>query len=86
MLIEEQKEELVKMNNDIINRKLEAAKKQIADMQRKINRPEKVEKQTVNTIPAGVPEHPPANKGSNEQSIPGFITGGPKTSKKMKEV
>lgn len=74
------------MNNDIINRKLEAAKKQIAAMQNKINKPERVERQTVNTIPAGVPEHPPEREGINEQTIPGFITGGPRINKKMKEV
>ena len=33
MLIEEQKGELVKMNKDIINRRLQAAKKQIESMQ-----------------------------------------------------
>ena len=37
MQIEEQKEELVKMNNDIINRKLNAAKEQIERLSKKIN-------------------------------------------------
>ena len=73
------------MNKDMINRKLEAAKKQISDMQKKVNTPVAVQKQTVNTVPAGVPETP-ADAKTNEQSVPGFITGGPRTSKKMKEV
>ena len=64
------------MSKDIIKRKLEAAKKVISDAQKK---------STVNTVPAGVPETP-QDKSINEGSVPGFITGGPKTSKKMKEV
>ena len=74
------------MNKDIINRRLEAAKKEISDMQKKVNRPEPVQKQTVNTVPAGVPETPPEAKDINAPSVPGVITGGPKQSKKMKEV
>lgn len=70
---------------DIINRKLEAAKAQIESLQKKVNVQPKLQKETVNTVPAGVPETPP-DKNMNEGSIPGFITGGPKTSKKMKEV
>ena len=86
MLIEEQKEELVKMNNDIINRKLEQARKQIDNLRKKVNQQPKEPKQTVNLVPAGVQEHPPVNKGISEQTIPGFVTGGPKINKKMKEV
>jgi hypothetical protein len=74
------------MNNDIINRKLNAAKEQIERLSKKVNQAPKEPKQTVNTIPAGVQEHPPVNKGINEQAIPGFITGGRKFDKKMKEV
>tara|TARA_R110001592_G_scaffold129544_1_gene342121 strand:- start:427 stop:687 length:261 start_codon:yes stop_codon:yes gene_type:complete len=86
MLTKEQKEELVKMNKDIINRRLNAAKKEISDMQKKVNREEPVQKQTVNTVPAGVPSAPPEAKDINAQSVPGFITGGPRVSKKQKEV
>ena len=74
------------MNKDIINRRLNAAKQQIENLTKKVNQQPKEPKQTVNTIPAGVPEHPPVNKGINEQTIPGFITGGAKFDKKMKEV
>ena len=74
------------MNNNIINRKLEEARAKIDSLRKKVNQEPKAEKQTVNTVPAGVQEHPPVNKGINEQSIPGFITGGPKINKKMKEV
>tara|TARA_Y100000361_G_C11115068_1_gene319884 strand:- start:540 stop:800 length:261 start_codon:yes stop_codon:yes gene_type:complete len=86
MLIEEQKGELVKMDKDIINRRLQAAKKQIESMQKKVNAPEPVQKQTVNTVPAGVPQTPPEAKDINAQSVPGVIVGGPRVSKKMKEV
>lgn len=74
------------MNNDIINRKLEQARAKIDALRKKVNQEPKTPKETVNTIPAGVQEHPPVNKGTNEQTIPGFITGGPKINKKMKEV
>ena len=73
------------MNKDIIKRRLEAAKKEISDLQKKIDAPVKEPKTTVDTVPAGTPETPP-DKGMNEDSIPGYITGGPKQSKKMKEV
>ena len=55
-------------------------------MQKKVNAPEPVQKQTVNTVPAGVPSTPPEAKDINAQSVPGVITGGPRVSKKMKEV
>ncbi len=74
------------MNNDIINRKLEQARAKIDALRKKVNTEPKAPKQTVNTVPAGVQEHPPVNKGINEQQIPGFISGGPKINKKMKEV
>lgn len=74
------------MNNDIINRKLEQARAKIDALRKKVNTEPKAAKKTVNTVPAGVQEHPPVNKGQNEQTIPGFITGGPKINKKMKEV
>ena len=85
MWIEEQKEELVKMNNDIINRKLNAAKQKIADLQKNLSSEPKQARQTVNTIPAGVPE---VGQDSNkiEPSIPGFIQGGKRMSRKHKEV
>ena len=73
------------MNNDIINRKLEAAKQKIAELQKNINLVPREPKQTVNTIPAGVPE---VGEDTNkiEPNIPGFIQGGKRMSKKMKEV
>ena len=74
------------MNNNTINRKLEEARQKIDNLRKKVNQEPKAPKQTVNTVPAGVQEHPPVNKGQNEQTIPGFITGGPKVNKKMKEV
>jgi len=85
MWIEEQKEELVKMNNDIINRKLNAAKQKIAELQKNINVEPTKARETVNTVPAGVPE---VGQDTNkiEPSIPGFIQGGKRMSKKHKEV
>jgi len=74
------------MNKDIINRKLNAAKEQIERLAKTVNQQPREPKQTVNTVPAGVQEHPPVNEGINQQSVPGFITGGPKFNKKMKEV
>ena len=69
------------MNNDIINRKLEAAKQQIAEVTSVPREP----RQTINTIPAGVPE---VGEDTNkiEPNIPGFIQGGKRISNKMKEV
>tara|TARA_R110002051_G_scaffold324155_2_gene420280 strand:- start:788 stop:1009 length:222 start_codon:yes stop_codon:yes gene_type:complete len=73
------------MSKDMITRKLEAAKQEISDMQKKLNTTIKEPKQTVNMVPAGVQE---VGEDTNkiEEKIPGFITGGPRTSKKMKEV
>ena len=73
------------MSKELIRRKLEAAKKEISNLQNKVDAPVKEPKQTTNLVPAGVQEHPPVTE-SNEQSVPGFITGGPKVNKKMKEV
>ena len=73
------------MSKELIRRKLEAAKKEISDLQKKVDAPVKEPKQTTNLVPAGVPETPP-DSGVNEQPVPGFITGGPKAAKKMKEV
>lgn len=74
------------MNKDIINRRLNAAKEKIERLAKTVNQEPKEPKQTVNTIPAGVQAHPPVNEGSNQETVPGFITGGPKFNKKMKEV
>jgi hypothetical protein len=73
------------MNNDIINRKLEAAKQKIAELQKKVTLVPREPRETVNTIPAGVPE---VGEDTNkiEPNIPGFIQGGKRMSKKMKEV
>jgi len=73
------------MNNDIINRRLEAAKQQITDMQRKVNQPTPVQKESTNLVPAGVPQAA-VDTPDTQTSIPGVITGGPKQSNKMKEV
>jgi hypothetical protein len=74
------------MSKEMINRRLEAAKKEIAAMQKKVNAPKPVQKQSVNTVPAGVPSAPPEAKDINAPSVPGFITGGKRVSKKQKEV
>ena len=76
---------VINVSKELIKRKLEAAKKEISDLQKKVNAPVKEPKQTSNLVPAGVPETPP-DTGMNQQAVPGYITGGPKTSKKMKEV
>jgi hypothetical protein len=70
---------------DMINRKLEAAKARIETLQKTVNVQPKLQKETVNTVPAGVPE---VGKDTNKiiPSIPGFIQGGERISKKMKEV
>ena len=72
------------MSREKINRKLEVAKQQLQEMQNKLNKEPPQERVTKNMCPP-VPEVPD-DKGMNEQSVPGFITGGPRTSKKMKEV
>ena len=73
------------MNKDIINRKLNAAKEQIERLAKTVKQQPKEQRRTVNTVPAGVPV---VGEDTNkiEPSIPGFIQGGPRTSKKMKEV
>ena len=57
---------------DAIKRRLEEKKAEI-------------QKNKPSLVPAGVPERG-EDKNMVEEKIPGFITGGPKTSKKMKEV
>ena len=76
---------VINVSKELIKRKLEAAKKEISDLQKKVDAPIKEPKQTTNLVPAGVQQTPP-DSGVNEQPVPGFITGGPRTSKKMKEV
>jgi hypothetical protein len=75
---------LVKIK-DVIKRKLESAKQQIANLQKKLDKPEPVVKQTVNMVPAGVPEAD-QSKREMEPKVPGVITGGPLIDKKHKEV
>ena len=60
------------MNNDIINRKLEEAKQKIAEMQKGVNIIPREVRETVNAVPAGVPE---VGEDVNkiEPSIPGII-------------
>ena len=70
---------------DIIKRRLEAAKQQIEDLQKTVNKPVKEVKKTQNMVPAGVPEESEPSK-TIEDKVPGYITGGPKFNKKMKEV
>ena len=54
-------------------------------MQRKVNQPTPVQKQSTNLVPAGVPAAA-IDTPDTQASIPGVITGGPKQSNKMKEV
>ena len=70
---------------DVIKRKLESAKKEITNLQKKLDMPEPVVKKTVNMVPAGVPEADQAER-EVEPKVPGVITGGPLINKKMKEV
>tara|TARA_R110002020_G_scaffold64632_3_gene171465 strand:+ start:5390 stop:5608 length:219 start_codon:yes stop_codon:yes gene_type:complete len=70
---------------DVIKRKLESAKKEITNLQKKLDAPEPVVKKTVNTVPAGVPEAD-QSKREMEPKVPGVITGGPLLDKKHKEV
>lgn len=62
------------MSKDLIKRRLEKTKEEVIK-----------KKKTVDLVPAGVPEAG-EDTNSNESSVPGFITGGPKASKKRKEV
>ena len=72
------------MSKEKINRKLEVAKQQLQEMQNKLNKEPPQERVTKNMCPP-VPEVPD-DKGMNEQSVPGFITGGPKRGNKHKQV
>jgi|TARA_R100001086_G_scaffold249945_1_gene191966 hypothetical protein len=71
--------------SDMIQRKLNAMKQELSQIENKINKPEPVQKTTTNLVPAGVPEVTEPKKEA-EPSVPGVITGGPRMSKKMKEV
>tara|TARA_R110000744_G_scaffold149140_1_gene262263 strand:+ start:627 stop:842 length:216 start_codon:yes stop_codon:yes gene_type:complete len=70
--------------NDIITRKLNEAKKQLADLERKANKPEPSPNRTVD-LSVGLPELPPQNFESDPY-IPGIIKPGPKMSNKFKQV
>ena len=70
---------------DMIKRKLNDMKQQLSKIERKVNAPEPVEKTTTNTVPAGVGEATEPKREA-EPGAPGYITGGPRMSKKMKEV
>ena len=70
--------------SDVINRKLAEAKAQIEKIHSDLNKPQPKERVTKNMCPP-LPEAPDS-KGSTEQKIPGFITGGPKRSNKHKQV
>tara|TARA_R100000781_G_scaffold58863_1_gene37834 strand:- start:44 stop:262 length:219 start_codon:yes stop_codon:yes gene_type:complete len=70
---------------DMIKRKLNDMKQQLSKLESKVNAPEPVQKTTTNMVPAGVGEATEPKREA-EPGAPGFITGGPKMSKKMKEV
>ncbi len=70
---------------DMIKRKLNDMKQQLSKIESKVNAPEPVQKTTTNMVPAGVGEATEPKREA-EPGAPGFITGGPKMSKKMKEV
>jgi hypothetical protein len=70
---------------DIINRKLNNMKSQIKDLQTDLNKEPKIEKTTKNLVPPGVQEAE-SDTPDNDIDIPGVITGGPKMSKKWREV
>ena len=70
--------------SDVINRKLAEAKANIEKLHQKMNKEPREKRTTTNMCPP-IPEAPD-NKGSTEQSVPGFITGGPKRSDKHKQV
>ncbi len=70
---------------DMIKRKLNDMKQQLSKIESKVNAPEPVQKTTTNTVPAGVGEAT-ETKREADPSVPGFITGGPRMNKKMKEV
>ena len=70
--------------SDIIRRKLDEAKKQLADLERKANKPEPSPNRTVD-LSVGLPELPPQNFEA-DPIIPGVIKPGPKRSNKFKQV
>jgi len=70
---------------DMIKRKLNDMKQQLSKIESKVNAPEPIEKTTTNMVPAGVGEATEPTREA-EPGAPGFITGGPRMSKKMKEV
>tara|TARA_R100000329_G_scaffold61213_1_gene54686 strand:+ start:1758 stop:1976 length:219 start_codon:yes stop_codon:yes gene_type:complete len=70
---------------DMIKRKLNDMKQQLSKLESKVNAPEPVQKTTTNMVPAGVGEATEPKREA-EPGAPGFITGGPRMSKKMKEV
>tara|TARA_R100000084_G_C4535854_1_gene93336 strand:+ start:227 stop:436 length:210 start_codon:yes stop_codon:yes gene_type:complete len=69
----------------MIKRKLNDMKQQLSKIESKVNAPEPVQKTTTNMVPAGVGEATEPKREA-EPGAPGFITGGPRMSKKMKEV
>ena len=70
--------------SNMIRRKLDEAKKQLADIERKANKPEPTPKKTVD-LTMNVPEVPPDNFEA-DPVIPGIIRPGPKMSKKFRQV
>ncbi len=70
--------------SNIIRRKLDEAKQQLADLERKANKPEPTPKKTVD-LSMNVPEVPPQNFDA-DPVIPGIIRPGPKMSNKFKQV
>ncbi len=70
--------------SDMIKRKLDEAKKNLAKLEKDANREPPKERKTKD-MSMNVPEVPPDNFKPDE-NIPGFITAGPRMSKKWKQV
>ena len=64
---------------------LNELKEQISRVEKTLEQPVKKEKETVNLVPP-LPEPPEDPELIEDHKIPGFITGGPRISKKWKVV
>ena len=69
---------------DMIRRKLNEAKKSLAKIEKDVDREPPKERNTKD-MSMGVPEVPP-DTFKPDENIPGFISGGPRMSKKWKQV
>ena len=70
--------------SDMIKRKLDEAKKNLAKLEKDANREPPKERKTKD-MTMNVPEVPP-DTFKPDENIPGFITAGPRMSKKWKQV